>query len=207
MGAQNREDEILWELLGEGVGEGGLYLDIGANDPISCSISHKFYCSGWRGIAIEAQEGFGPRWAQERPGDTFVGCAVGSCEGEGTLFCAGQQSSLVYAQTQCSRVRIRTINSILEEHMGGTRFPGMSFASMDVEGYEEEVLRGWDLARWRPSFLCIEAIIPNTLTYVHDKWEPILLESGYELAATDLWNRYYKARGPDAPASFSFSET
>ena len=44
-------------------------------------------------------------------------------------------------------VSIRTLDSILVEAGSPTEF---DFLPIDVEGHEIEVLRGFDIARWRP---------------------------------------------------------
>jgi Methyltransferase FkbM domain len=50
-------------------------------------------------------------------------------------------------------VPIRTLDSILAE--AGTPH-GFDFLSIDVEGHEIEVLRGFDIARWRPRLILLE---------------------------------------------------
>ena len=48
---------------------------------------------------------------------------------------------------------VRTLDSILEE---AGAHPGFDFLSIDVEGHEIEVLRGFDIARWRPRLILLE---------------------------------------------------
>jgi hypothetical protein len=50
------------------------------------------------------------------------------------------------------RVPARTLTSILEEVRPGR----IDLLSLDVEGYEVEVLRGLDLARFRPRYILVE---------------------------------------------------
>jgi hypothetical protein len=47
----------------------------------------------------------------------------------------------------------RTLDSVLEEAGAPTRF---NFLSIDVEGHEIEVLRGFDIARWQPHLVLLE---------------------------------------------------
>ena len=49
-GSQFDEDEILAGLLPE---EFGVYVDIGAFDPVECSNTWQFYKRGWRGLLVE----------------------------------------------------------------------------------------------------------------------------------------------------------
>jgi hypothetical protein len=50
-------------------------------------------------------------------------------------------------------VPIRTLDSVLEE---AGAHEGFDFLSIDVEGHEIEVLRGFDLARWQPQVILLE---------------------------------------------------
>ena len=50
-------------------------------------------------------------------------------------------------------VPIRTLDSILAEAGSPTKF---DFLSIDMEGPEIEVLRGFDIARWQPRLILLE---------------------------------------------------
>ena len=65
------------------------------------------------------------------------------------------------------------------------------FLKIDVEGFEEEVLLGFDLNKYRPWIIAIEAIDPSTRTPSEEKWEAYLLENMYFLAYQYGLNRYY----------------
>ena len=67
------------------------------------------------------------------------------------------------------------------------------FLKIDVEGYEEEVLRGADFAKVRPWIVLIEAVSPKTTTPSWGSWEFLLLEAGYEFVYFDGLNRFYVA--------------
>ena len=48
----------------------------------------------------------------------------------------------------------RTLTSVLEE----ARAPEVDLLSLDVEGYEADVLRGLDFERWAPRYLLVEVV-------------------------------------------------
>ena len=50
-------------------------------------------------------------------------------------------------------VPIRTLDSILDEANAPAR---LDFLSIDVEGHEIDVLRGFDFARWNPRLILLE---------------------------------------------------
>ena len=52
--AQHTEEILLWRALSNA--ENGFYIDVGANDPITDSVTNLFYDNNWRGINIEPLE-------------------------------------------------------------------------------------------------------------------------------------------------------
>src|SRR6202034_4253254 len=65
-------------------------------------------------------------------------------------------------------VSTRTVASLIDQH--GLVPPDIF--SIDVEGNEEQVLRGIPLATWRPKVFVVEATRPMTNTPCHEAWEP-----------------------------------
>jgi len=65
---------------------------------------------------------------------------------------------------------------------------------IDVEGMEEQVLRGWDSTRLRPWIVLVEATAPLSREATHANWEPLLLAAGYVFAYFDGLNRFYVAQ-------------
>ncbi len=61
-------------------------------------------------------------------------------------------------------VPARTLDSILQE-VGA---PAIDFVSIDVEGAETEVLRGFDIRRWKPAVVVIESNSKLRLPEVRD---------------------------------------
>ncbi|REN06468.1 FkbM family methyltransferase, partial [Mycobacterium tuberculosis] len=64
---------------------------------------------------------------------------------------------------------------------------------IDVEGLEEEVLRGWDSKTLRPWIIVIEATVPMSTELRYDGAERILVDAGYQFAYFDGLNRFYVA--------------
>ena len=85
-------------------------------------------------------------------------------------------------------VPIRTLDSVLEEAQAPTRF---DFLSIDVEGHELEVLRGFDIARWQPRLILLE-------DHVADLWKHRYLhDAGYRIVRRYENNGWYVPRGSD----------
>jgi hypothetical protein len=72
--AQNLEDVILMRALGHV--ERGVYIDIGANDPVNDSVSLAFYQKGWRGVHVEPAPYFASRLEDARPDERVIRAAI-----------------------------------------------------------------------------------------------------------------------------------
>ena len=198
--SQNAEDVLLWRALGHV--KNGFYIDVGANDPEEHSVTKAFYDAGWRGISIEPLPSFHQAFLDGRPRDVNLAIAAGSSNGELTLYDTPQVrgwASPDKAVAEMHRaeghevaeitVPVRTLASVCEEHVKGE----IHFLKIDVEGFEGEVLRGMDFARWRPWILVIEATLPGSRETNHASWEGMVTGQRYRYAWFDGLNRYYVA--------------
>lgn len=198
--AQNNEDVLLWRALG-GV-QHGFYIDVGANDPVEHSVTRAFYDAGWNGINIEPLPAHIAAFDEQRPRDLNLAIAAGSENGELTLYdvpavrgWASPDQAVAEAhraegyELAERKVPVRTLASVCEEHVRGE----IHFLKIDVEGFEGEVLRGMDFARWRPWVLVIEATMPNSRETNHEAWEHLVTGQRYRYAWFDGLNRYYVA--------------
>lgn len=199
--SQNAEDVLLWRALGQV--ENGFYIDVGANDPEEHSVTKAFYDAGWRGISIEPLPSFHQAFLEQRPRDVNLAIAAGSANGELTLYDTPQVrgwASPDQAVAELHRseghqvvelsVPVRTLASVCEEYVQGRQ---IHFLKIDVEGFEGEVLKGMDFARWRPWVLVIEATLPNSRETNHASWEHMVTGQRYRFAWFDGLNRYYVA--------------
>jgi len=198
--AQNGEDVLLWRALGHV--KHGFYIDVGANDPVEHSVTKAFYERGWRGISIEPLPSFHQAFEEQRPHDVNLAIAAGATDGELTLYdvpavrgWASPEASVAEMHRAEGHevaeitVPVRTLASVCAEHVQGE----IHFLKVDVEGFEGEVLRGMDFARWRPWVLVIEATLPNSRETNHASWEHLVTGQRYRYAWFDGLNRYYVA--------------
>jgi FkbM family methyltransferase len=199
--AQNREDVLLHRALGHLAA--GRYLEIGANHPSADSISRPFYDRGWSGITVEPMADLIEAHRRERPRDTQVRAVAGrpgsdravlhQIDGTGlSTTVDGVRDMHAQAGYTASDVEVDvlTVDRILEQHHHGD----LHFVVIDTEGSEGDVLSGFDLQRWRPWVLVIEATVPNSNSPSHESWEPGVLAGGYEFCLFDGLSRYYVAQ-------------
>jgi len=192
-GSQAGEDAILANLLPEA---NGVYVDIGAGDPISCSNTWTLWQRGWRGLLIEPRKDALYKLCLQRHGDYVYPVGAGAQNGWSMLRLSGCVSSFEadaniqeLAQSFCP---VETVASIL------AKFPGIAekclFCSLDVEGHEREVLQGIDWSTFKPRVFCVEYAVfgmsaPNNDST--EKWEPLLLAQGYKLRESTGLNKIY----------------
>jgi FkbM family methyltransferase len=196
--AQNREDVLLARVLSSR--KKGFYIDVGAHDPVTFSITKHFYDVGWHGINIEPSSDMFPRLCAARARDINLNFGLSNQEGIVEFYEATKGAGLStfvraekerhakagfeFVQRQC---KVTTLANICETYVHGE----IDFISIDVEGYEREVIEGGDWKKWRPCIVVVEATKPGTTTPSHEDWESLLLKADYLFAMFDGLNRYY----------------
>lgn len=163
--SQYGEDLVMDVLLG--CPYEGCYVDIGANDPDDLSNTRRFYERGWRGINIEPEPRLFSRLSECRPNDVNLNVGIGA--EVGTLkFYRIQPSTLSTFDPVIARYNLKSpgatlldevllpvvkLSHILDEHLNGRQ---IDFLSVDVEGYELEVLQSNDWERYLPRLILVE---------------------------------------------------
>lgn len=199
--AQNAEDVLLNRLF---VGrEDGFYIDVGAHDPASDSVTKHFYDRGWHGINIEPRP-VCDRLKAERPRDVNLRIAASDAAGTATFFHVNEAPCWSTLDPRAAdeivknhgfsvseeSLPVRTLKDVCDEFVRGP----IDFLKIDVEGAEGNVIRGADWAKYRPTVLVVEALVPGIEGSTHGDWEPILLAADYLFAFNDGLNRYYLRR-------------
>jgi FkbM family methyltransferase len=198
--AQNFEDVMLWRALGHIAG--GCYVDVGAQHPRIDSVSRAFYERGWRGVHVEPVPAFADLLRADRPDETVLQVAL--AEREGTLmlnvfadtglstavtsYALRHEAERGYA-VQRLEVPVQTLATAMQPLAG----KDVHWLKIDVEGFELQVLQGWDSRVLRPWVMVVEATVPNSPQTDFDSWEPILLAAGYRFVYFDGLNRFYVA--------------
>ncbi len=147
----------------------GFYVDVGAHDPRRFSNTYLLQRRGWRGINIDATPGSMRRFRVARPRDINLECAVGAAPGTATLFQFNEpalntlDATLVplyeshgYRVVAKQDIRVRPLADILAEHAPPGQ--GIQLMSVDVEGFDLQVLQSNDWVRFRPTVLVVESL-------------------------------------------------
>lgn len=182
----------------------GFFVEVGANDPYLRSQTWHLEQAGWTGVLVEPQPDLVDKLTTMRKAKVFA-AACSSPEDAGRtlpLHVAGPLSSLDRERMAPGAVpeavidvQVRTLDSILEE----ARAPvGFDFLSIDVEGHEIEVLRGFDIARWRPRLILLEDHVSDLAKH------RFLTVAGYRLIRRYENNGWYVPR--EAPNRTRWSD-
>lgn len=184
----DREKVLVREFFG---GKTGYFVDVGANDPFHGSQTWHLESLGWSGVLIEPQPDLAARLREARKAKVFA-AACSSPDNAGTtmtLHLAGPMSSLDRERMSYGAVPeasiavpVRTLDDILTE--AGAPLP-LDFLSLDVEGHEQEVLAGFDIARWRPRLILMEDQVTD-----HSKHR-IMRRAGYRLVRYTDYDGWY----------------
>ena len=141
----------------------GFYLDVGCQHPISNNNTYKFYKKGWRGINIDLDEKNIRLFNLERPKDINICKCVSSDISEKNLFFfhSGSPINSLEKKTisnkknyEIKKIKTFTLNSILENY----NFESIDYFNLDVEGHELDVLKSFNIKRYKPKVISVEFI-------------------------------------------------
>ena len=190
--AQIYEDLILLAFLFDV--KKGFYIDVGAYNPHSDSVTKYYYDRGWNGINIEPLDKEYNLLVIERPRDINLKILAGDKKMKNkTFYMSGQLSTVVdkfkQSNTQQKVMEADTLSNICKQYVPKGTI--IQFCKIDVEGAEKEVLLGYDFKNCRPKIFCIESTRPMTMIPTHKEFDDILINNNYSFAYQYYSNRYY----------------
>lgn len=177
--SQQEEEALVREFFGGAMN--GFFVEVGANHPILRSQTYHLEQSGWTGVLIEPQPDLAAFLVTQRQAKVFaVACTSPDAAGASLPFhVAGPLSSLNADRMAPGAkadyvimVPTRTLDDVLEEADAPR---GFDLLSIDVEGHEIEVMRGFDFAHWKPKLIMLEDHVENLAKH------RVLEQNGYSL--------------------------
>lgn len=159
--SQDEEDLIMEKILNK---KKGCYLEIGAYHPSRLSNTYRFYRKGWRGIVIEPNPDVKHLFLKLRPKDKFLGMGVGKKSGKLKYYKYLIPALNTFSNKQVEenklksfkvnkiyKVKVIRIKELLKKYI---KRP-IDFLSLDVEGWDKEILDNWDW-KYKPKVICVE---------------------------------------------------
>ena len=146
----------------------GIYLDIGAFNPIKYSNTYLLYKNGWRGINIDLNQTSIDLFNIVRPHDKNICAAISNKEENVKVNLENIFSPLNTISSSRSKklnpesikknsftIRSKKINKLIK-----TKF---DFLNIDIEGFDIKVLKSIKLNFYKPKLICIEILNSNNL--------------------------------------------
>ena len=147
----------------------GFYLDIGAQHPVSNNNTYLLFKKGWNGINIDLDEKNINLFKLARPKDINLNFAISDSEKEVDLFFYHDSSPINTLSenvsnfqkakvTKIKKIKTKILNKVLE---GLSLKNHIDYMNIDVEGHEIQVLKGFNIAKYKPSVISIEYLDLN----------------------------------------------
>lgn len=189
----------------------GLFVEIGANDGVSCSNTWGLAARSWNGFMVEPIPKFAQLCRENHKNHPLVSihqCAIGEQDGEnlklsvaGMLTTANPNLKAEYINTPWARnlvtdqymeIKSKKLDSFLAENCIK---PNFDVLVVDVEGYETNVFAGFSLNLWNPKMLIVEIadLHPdlNSTSIAAVRLGRQILSLGYSIAFKDSINTIF----------------
>ena len=161
--SENQEEWIIRDFFKDR--RNGFFVDVGANHyKISSNTYYVETQLGWTGIAVEPQQMFEADYRRFRPKTRFFALFLADTSHDNAKMYVLDQTPLVASSSRDFTERwgknarevvvpTITLNDLLEQ----LRVGQVDLLSIDVELSEPKVLVGFNVEKYKPSFVCIEA--------------------------------------------------
>jgi FkbM family methyltransferase len=191
-----QEHRLVWQFFG--CSSKGVFVEIGANHPTLANQTWYLEQQGWSGVLVEPIPELCALLRAQRPRSRLFQAAVGSPDqvGEVDLLMGAPHNLSTLTPVLDSplsgekiKVQLRTLDSILAE----AGVEQIDFLSIDVEGMELQVLKGFSLERHAPRLILLEEHCRNYRKHFY------LRRHGYRLVKRTQLNNWYVPN--DSPAT------
>lgn len=166
----------------------GFFIEVGAYDGITQSNTYLYEKKGWKGLLIEPIQKRYNQCLQNRKNSIIENCCLVSDDfkkDEIEIFEKGPMSIVNDSKThngsakqhvkniiRPTKCKTTTLTKLLEKH----NINKIDFFSLDVEGYELEVLKGLDFTKYKPKYILFECNLKDQI----EKITKLLIDNGYE---------------------------
>lgn len=192
--SQEGEDLILNRLFENQ--QKGFYIDVGAHHPKRYSNTFKFYKKGWNGINIDAMPSSMELFHQCRKRDINLEIGVGKEKekleyyifNDAALNGFSKELSLErnnennkYNIKSTVYIQVLPLSDILDKYLSKGQY--IDFLSIDVEGFDLQVLKSNNWKVYRPKIIIVEIFVKNIEDLSKDETFIFLSNQQYEFVA------------------------
>lgn len=150
--------------------EKGFYIDVGCQNPIKNNNTYLLYKKGWEGINIDLDKDNIDLFNSARPKDSNFNKAISSDIKNVELYFYHKKSPINTIDKKTSdfqKAKVTSIKKIntdtLDNIILNSKYKNHTFdlLSIDVEGHELDVLKGFDLDKYSPKVIVVEYLDLN----------------------------------------------
>ena len=148
----------------------GIYIDVGCQHPIKNNNTYLLYKKGWEGINVDLDKDNIDLFNASRSKDNNFNKALSSDVNDVDLYFYHKKSPINTINKRTSEFQKAKVSSIkkiktdtLDNIILNTKYKDSSFdlLSIDVEGHELEVLKGFNLVKFSPNVIVVEYLDLN----------------------------------------------
>lgn len=186
----------------------GFYVDVGAYHPKRFSNTYFFYKLGWKGINIDAMPGSMKRFDRDRPRDINLEAAVSNKKDKLTYYIFSEPALNSFSKEISERedrhknnriiskimLKTQTLEEILDNYLPPKQT--IDFLSIDVEGFDLNVLQSNNWAKYRPKVILVEALPHKFYETTKDSIYNYLKAQGYSFYAKTVNTHIFKLNSP-----------
>lgn len=196
--SQSGEDAIVDFWINK---KNGTYIDIGANDPIYLNNTFKFYRMGWRGINLEPNPIEIQKIKKHRPLDTNLQLGISQSRRKLTYYKFEPSTLSTFSKSESEnyikqgyilkdqeKIDTITLKEVFEKYIPDNN---VDLLSIDVEGYEENVISSNDWNLYRPTMVILETVNHNPIYKKNIKFDNIMRSHNYIKFADTFINTIY----------------
>ena len=150
----------------------GVFIDIGCHHPMINNNTYPLYKRGWNGINIDIDYSAIDSFNFLRSKDTNIEIAVSDNVGNSDLFFYHNRAAKNTLSKekgldakQIRSIKTTTLNKIIQESI--YKDQKINFLTIDVEGFELNVLRGFDFKKYKPELVVVELIQRGMTEFFH----------------------------------------
>lgn len=201
--SQEGEDLVLERMLGEKLN--GFYVDIGAHHPLRFSNTYKFYLKGWTGINIDPLPGMKELFDKYRGNDINLNIGISNTGNllnyymfnEPALNTFSEQQAIIrdglnngeYFLTKQLKIETYRLVDVLDKYCHNKN---IDFMTIDVEGFDFEVLTSNNWDKYSPKYLILEILNETIVNIINSDIDLYLNNKGYLLVSKLVNSVVYK---------------